>query len=756
MENHRYLRKISSIEYLANKYPSKVVVFFILVAFLFTACTKKMSLDEAKRTTAAMRQVSFVPPPRRVDDILLFLNQPGKFAPKITEEIKSKVDALPPETTDPAILARFYSDRGYAANQFGLYDQALMDARLSLHYAEKAGMSGFDLAFILFRLGIVEEQYGSFSQAIAILKRSLAIHKISSVYSELVRIYVNIGDFKKAQEIADEGIRHASRPGNSEEARFWNRYEMNHMKFRILEAQQRFAEAEPYIRSMIVMVYEEKREEMPGLLLWQRYKLSRNLYLQGRLAEAEIEVRETLKETIAFSGEVSGITGDLLEAFTEILLAQGRLREAEQIALARIRIIKKIGISSDSFNMGIARSFLADILTAWQDYSGAVKQYKLAQKMLMENRYVYDRILARNPNFMLSLLKQGHVEEALRNISSVYTQYMKFLGDEHYLTAEVLGLRGIGYTIVGETTRAINDFKVSIPILITEKSNYSHDSLKKKRLKIVLETYLNLLTDIYEAGREMEFGVSLSAESFKLMQAAGESSLLAAMLQSGVRASVLNTDLAALVRKEQDTFKQLNFLYTALTNILAAPLEQQDPEAIQNLKESAARLSQARDLLLREINRRFPKYADYSSPDPLEISSVQEQLRSGESMVAIYPTEKQTYVWAIPTSGGFAFHVAKIGSRDLADIVAHLRHALSPQLDTFGDIPEFDLDRAHALYSKLLEPIKGGWQSATDLLIIAHGSLSQLPFSVLLTSPVSLVKEKAVLFSRYQAGPMAY
>ena len=41
---------------------------------------------------------SFVPPPRRVDDILNVLDQKGKFDPKIVKKLKEQADLLPPDT----------------------------------------------------------------------------------------------------------------------------------------------------------------------------------------------------------------------------------------------------------------------------------------------------------------------------------------------------------------------------------------------------------------------------------------------------------------------------------------------------------------------------------------------------------------------------------------------------------------------------------------------------------------------------------
>ncbi|MEK7878739.1 MAG: CHAT domain-containing protein, partial [candidate division NC10 bacterium] len=67
--------------------------------------------------------------------------------------------------------------------------------------------------------------------------------------------------------------------------------------------------------------------------------------------------------------------------------------------------------------------------------------------------------------------------------------------------------------------------------------------------------------------------------------------------------------------------------------------------------------------------------------------------------------------------------------------------------------PEFDVALAHDLYRALLEPVSSGWQQAESLLVVPHGPLGQLPFSLLVTRPAGLGPEQGALFSRYREVP---
>jgi len=70
-----------------------------------------------------------------------------------------------------------------------------------------------------------------------------------------------------------------------------------------------------------------------------------------------------------------------------------------------------------------------------------------------------------------------------------------------------------------------------------------------------------------------------------------------------------------------------------------------------------------------------------------------------------------------------------------------------------GDIPAFDVAAAHALYRQLLAPAQAGWQDAKSLLVVAHGPLGHLPFSLLPRADGRINEEAEPLFSGYRDVP---
>jgi CHAT domain-containing protein len=436
----------------------------------------------------------------------------------------------------------------------------------------------------------------------------------------------------------------------------------------------------------------------------------------------------------------------------EILLKQGRLSDAEKLMLTMLRIMQEAKVPVDSYLMAESQMRLGEVLTAEQKFDTAMQQFDLARSGMQQNQYLYENFFARNPALMLALARSGRIQEATQRISAVYDQNIKLLGAKHYLTAEALGFRGMVYALQKNDQAALQDFSAALPILIETVSGGTFSYDRKMRLRIILESYLDLLSKVQGTDLEKDAGIDAIAEAFKLADALSVSTVRGAISASTARAIVTSTDLADLVRREQDAQKQLKLLEGALLDNLAAPSEQRLPVVIQELKTKIDTLARARQVLVGEINSRFPKYAELTNPKPVSISQLQKHLQRGEVFIYIYSSDNHSYVWIIPHGGQTAFSTVPLGRNRLSQIVADLRKALDPKPVTLGDIPEFDTSLAYDLYHKLLEPVENGWQSAKDLLIVAQGPLGQLPFGLLPTAPVTLTEELE-LFSQYRQVP---
>ena len=617
MKRNKTLTKYSYPQSVDSLSSGKVLFALLLILILFSACAGKMSVEEARKVTVSMSGEAFVPPPRHIDDILVVLSGADKFDSQIAATYRTAADRPTPGKGNEATFVNFYLKRGWAAFHILRWDQTLQDLRTALEYDEKAGIKNQELQNKLAGLEMYAGNY----------KRSIEIHenikeKSCATYWLLVAGYTHAGDFELAQKYKSYGIAHCGQ--SITDKKF-----IAKMRAHGLEAQGKYNEAENqwgYNKELA----DELKAKAPHYSTSSRALRSNNLMQQNRLVEAEIEIRDALKASIELGGTESGTSGRIIAVMGEIIEGQGRLQDAEKLARTGIRILKSSGISMDSFAMVSNRMALGNILADQEKYSKAMQEYDLAKETLEKNQYFFEKLFGRNPSLILTLLQAERTEEALELISAVYKLYYRNFGKNNYLTAEMLGLRGMAHFKMKNIAQAAEDFSEAVSILLASNMVQEGDYSSKQRLKILLETYIDLLNQIYKTVLEKELNIDAPAEAFRLSDAIRGHVVQHALGASGARIAAVEPELADLVRKEQDASHQIKALKALLTDILATPEDQRSPQAINDLGGKIDRLSNAREALLDEIKKRFPKYADFTNPRPATLPLTQKHLRPGD------------------------------------------------------------------------------------------------------------------------------
>ena len=726
-----------------------ILILSALISSFFLACAGKMSLEEARQVAVSMGDKSLVAPPRRIDDIMATLDQSDPGYSALHQKLRTEIEKPVPQTDDPAALSAFYLRRGDALEQMGRFSQALADLRLALDYSSQAGIKDYQL---LRSLADCTYQAGNFKQGIEYFEESLSLKEWTPAYKGLVKLYARIGDLESAKRLADRGISLCNRLRNQPGWEIWSVVHTAEMKASVLEAQAKFAEAEPYYRQILQSWTPSMKMQYPLGYVIRKVYLARNLKDQGRLVEAEVVCRDHLKAVSALNRD-SEAFGFGLSELGVILIGQGRLQDAEKLLRKSVRMMEGLNVDPESYLMAGARMRLGEVLAAEQKFDEAMQQFDFAKADMQKNQYLYENFFARNPALMFSLVRTGRIQEATQQISEIYTKDLELFGESHYLTAEILGLRGIAHALQKNDQEALKDFSKAFPALIEQGTSTMLSYDRQIRLQIILESYLDVLVRLKRGEFEKDDGMEASSQAFKIADALSGSNVRSAIGASAARAAATSPELAELVRQVQDTQKQLEVFETALSNNLAAPVDQQLPQVIEELKSKIETLTRAHRVLVEEINARFPKYAELTHPKPVGILQVQKHLHLGEAFVAIYTADDHSYVWAIPHQGRASFCSVPLGKAELSQMVSDFRSALDPKPVTLGDIPEFNTSIAYDLYRQLLEPVEKGWRGATDLLVVAHGPLGQLPFAVLPTAPVALGDDEAELFSKYRQVP---
>tara|TARA_Y100000294_G_scaffold50003_1_gene47126 strand:+ start:1183 stop:4392 length:3210 start_codon:yes stop_codon:yes gene_type:complete len=726
-----------------------------------------VSLQEAKKITAKFSGSSFTPPPRTIKDITAILDKEKRADPAAAAKARAEANKEPPAGATKDKLASFYWQRGQAAGKIGDVRRQLADLKEAKRLSK--GTFGDTRGRFLFDLGIAQVMAGSWADSIRNLEEAFNNTRSKSGRAlswgaTIARLSASAGDL----EAADRRLAEAESLYNeAQDWRSWGRWgdvwtrSIRRAEGRILMFKGRYAEAEPVIRASISAaeraLSKQTHEADAFLLELTHIDLSRLLRRQGRLVEAEIKARKALTSSLRRVGRYSQDTAYMLRRLAETIGAQGRNQEAGQLARAVIDIYRQTGTSEDSFMMAFVRNQLAGSLVNQGHWKAALSEFDAVKKGMAGDPKTFEQFFAHDLGWALALVGAGRAGEAKSIAEAALRRNERLVGKDNIDTASSLGVLAMALAGMDKQKEAFSAFSQAIPILLSGSRQADDETTTEgaqvKRLGMILETYVGLLADVRGTALEQEAGVDAAAEAFRIAGVARGQSVQRALGASAARAAAKDPALANLVRREQDTQKQLAASYGLLATMLSAPIDQQNPKAAKSLRTSIDQLRAARTALAKEIEKRFPAYAELINPKPATIADARALLRPGEALISTYVGTDKTYVWAVPKKGKVAFAAVKLGRQDLDDSVALLRGALDPQAQTLGDIPEFDLEEAHGLYKALLAPVADGWKSSKSIMVVAHGPLGYLPLSVLPTKETKLGPEKKPLFSNYKDIP---
>ncbi|MBW1959917.1 MAG: hypothetical protein JRJ04_00540 [Deltaproteobacteria bacterium] len=97
---------------------SGLIGALVVAGFLCSSCTLKMSLQEARQVAVSINNLSYVPPPRKIDDIITVFDQ-VKDDPESIRKLKATAASTPSPGTSRAKLLEFYYRQGLAAQKLG-------------------------------------------------------------------------------------------------------------------------------------------------------------------------------------------------------------------------------------------------------------------------------------------------------------------------------------------------------------------------------------------------------------------------------------------------------------------------------------------------------------------------------------------------------------------------------------------------------------------------------------------------------------
>ncbi len=724
--------------------------------------------------TASFAQTAFVPPPKTITDITAILDAQKRDDIAVERLQTAEADSQPPPGADRAALADFYYSRGKAANEVGRLRQAVADLTKANELA--TDWPAQEKSNLLYWLGTTEVVSGNRRDAFRHLTEAYRVDdrevRRATIAASIARLRVVMGDLDEGLRYLApaEGIVTGLRDGSDRRSAFiWSRWgdrilqDVESAKATILESTGRYADAESLYRSSIDR-FNRAREQLgadfkvrPQVLDRMRANLGRILMRQGRLIEAEVEIRAALQSALGRSGRYDATVAFLVNLLSALMSAEGRPRDSEALARAAIEINEKMGAIPNSALMLQSRFPLATAYGAQDRWREVLEQFEAIKASQSDGENLTSTVFLNNGLYAMALLRNKRHEEALRVARNTFERFHTRMGDKHADTAFARAIMAMALMENGQDRAALDAFRAAMPILLQRSrqanSEGATETGRQRRLSMILEAYIRLLSRIHGTPTERAASIDAAAEAFRIADIARGQSVQAALAASTARAAAKDPDLAEMARREQDAIKQIGALNGLLANAVSVPPNQQDPKAIEALRIRIDSLRAARAALADEIGRRFPDYNALINPVPATIRQAQPMLKPDEALIATFVSTEKTYIWAVPKTGNAMFAAASLGEGRISAAVRDLRRSLDPAATRLGDIPEFDLRLASRLYQALLLPVEAGWRQAHSLLVVGHGALGQLPFSVLITRPTDLPVAEEPLFSHYRTLP---
>ena len=729
-------------------------------------------------------------PPRDIKDILKLLEQTKPDLAII--ERAQKVIATPiPSSQDNEVLNHFYTRRAAAFEDLGNAGEAFKSLEIAVNQYPSSNPR-LHLNDLI-SLSILESYVGQQSKAITMMQRAQAYQLRALPNSSgmqmgmgrlLLTYYANSGNFdlaKKTLEAMDSSLSNLKRSrAYMEYGPIWEAsYESARGIY--FSGQGQWLESERSLRKTLYLLeteYEKVKKSTskidivgndtrsfedssnnPRVYVAQisnrELNLATVLLRQRKLIDAEFYARKSITLSLSSFGSTSIEVARGLRSLAVIVNEQGRYPEAVLLSNAALTIVRAAGAAGANSSLASAQRSLGTALVADGKYVEANQVFEEMTAGIKTDPDMAKSYQFGDLDWVLAMLKTGKFNQAFE-MSSAMLKRLELSADKNSPRAAIVrAFEAASLQAEGKWSEADVAYKASIPILIDQARNDAENdtsSIKQQqRMTFLLESYLASLA--HTAKNDPSQVASAAAQAFQIADIARGSGVQRALTASAARASIKDLQLAGLARQEQDLQRRINTLSELLTGLRSAAPDQQLPAVQGKIRTDIEAFKSQRDLLKKEIEKKFPDYAELVEPKPASIERTQKLLKADEVLVSWYFAENTGYVWAISKQGA-QFSQLSIGRKQMAKQVAQLRKALDPGVSTIDEIPPFDVVLAFKLYQEILAPVEAAFKGKKVMLVVPHAELGQLPISLLVTQAINQpAKVGAIAFAGYKSVP---
>ena len=719
-------------------------------------------------------------PPPTIADLILLL-QSYKPDPERVARLRAEMDEAVPDAGEPNQLAIAWHQKAMAAGELqelerrGEFLAKAIDSARGTKSPTPSGVGAYlrvrsEYADNLSATRGVIAALDSFTEFAASMEKGPPNGFLIHAYCQMVGYYLHLGDLDRARASLAQAEavfkRLASRQNAALNLPSWSK-QIETSRGLILRREGRLEDEERALLAALRLA-EEAATAVPARLdrgKWAPSEsraeasvdstmiiLAQTLIAEERLDEAELMLREVLKRSLARDGRNSSLVGRALSALRGVFINRGRYAEALVVAEWAERTLAEAGIVEQSPMRLNARIGLANALGTAGRNAEAAALIDTIRATLKDDSRLEEGFSQGTLTSVRTFIALGRIADALRDGDNLLAKHTRNYGADHYYTAEARAYRAMALHRTKRVDEARREFARAVEVLIDPAKVVGKQKAsvaRTNRLRLILNEYLGVLVGGKGTRNEKDM-----AEAFRVADVARWQSVQKAVTGSALRTAAGSPELAALIRKVQDTDDELEAVYKNLISQRSAPPDKQLPAVIAAMEARIAVLRKAQQADLAEIRRQFPQYDALISPRPADLATARKALLANEALLSIYVTPGGSYVWAVAADGAPHFHFSPKPPAWVAAMVKRLRTSVDLSSGLGPEQMRFDLEAGSALYQELLAPVQGAWGKADTLLVVANGALGQIPFSLLPTADTTAGKaDDGLALSRFRQTP---
>ena len=219
---------------------------------------------------------------------------------------------------------------------------------------------------------------------------------------------------------------------------------------------------------------------------------------QGRVLEGEADIRRALLSRLRANGKYSVSVARTIGALAKVLVEQGRMEEAEQLARAVVDIYRDLGFADNTDVIAVGLNEQAAILNLQGRWQEAEEIYAVIGAATTNWGTAQREALILTPERIYTLYSSNNVTAGIAAAERLLALQRGRYGEQSVQTALTRGLLAIGLARAGRDADALREFRLAVPVLVSALRETDGDdaidvAAREQRLQLVVEAYMTLL-----------------------------------------------------------------------------------------------------------------------------------------------------------------------------------------------------------------------------------------------------------------------